>query len=417
MLNFINFFWRICPMANTILTPTQVTREALRVLHQKLNFIGNINRQYDSSFAQEGAKIGSTLKIRLPNEYVVRTGATLDTQDTVETSETLTVSTQKGVDTTFTSADLTLSLQDFSERILKPAMAVLAASMEADALSMVNSIYNTIDNTGTSITFAKTMQARKLLVDSLAPPDGKWKALLNTTDSADLVNALKGLFQDSTAIKEQYREGTMGRTASFDFYENTLIPTLTSGTTSATNNYAINTTVVVSSVTPTSSLDILANTAPQGSFVVGDVFTITGLNRCHPETKADTGVVQQFVVTTAVTGASATSISFSPAIYMSGGRQNVVSTAITTQLVVKIGSPAAVLKPSLFYHPDAFTFASADLILPKGTDFAAREVQDGISMRVVRDYVITSDTMPCRFDVIYGYKVIRAQLAAKLLSN
>ena len=404
-------------MVNTILTPTAVTREALRVLHQKLNFIGNINRNYDASFAKDGAKIGSALKIRLPNEYTVRTGATLTTQDTAEISTTLNVTTQKGVDTTFTSADLTLALQDFSERILKPSMTVLAAAMESDALTMVLDVYNLIDNTGTSITFQQTMLARKKLVDSLAPPDGKWKALLNTQDTVDLVNALKGLFQDSSAIKEQYREGSMGRTASFDFYETTLLANTTSGTTSATNNWTVNSSVTVSATTGTTALDLINNTGPQGTLVVGDVFTITGLNRVHPETKVDTGNLQQFVVTAAVAASSATSVSFQPTIFMTGGRQNVTSTVLTTKAIVKIGNTSALYKPSLFYHPDAFTFASADLVLPRGTDMAAREVQDGISMRMVRDFVITSDAFPTRFDVIYGFKAMRPQLAARVISG
>src|SRR5262245_50088885 len=114
-------------MANTILTPTAVTRKALQVLHQKLTFVGNINRQYDDSYAKSGAKIGATLKIRLPNQYTVRTGAAMVTNDTTETSVDLVVATQKGVDLNFTSVDLTLSLDDFSNRILEPAMAVLAA--------------------------------------------------------------------------------------------------------------------------------------------------------------------------------------------------------------------------------------------------------------------------------------------------
>ena len=105
-------------MSNTILTSSVITKEALRILHQKLNFIGSVNRAYDSSFAQSGAKIGDSLRIRLPNRYTVRSGATLSAQDTTETSTTLQVSTQKGVDLNFTSNELTLSLDDFSKRIL-----------------------------------------------------------------------------------------------------------------------------------------------------------------------------------------------------------------------------------------------------------------------------------------------------------
>src|SRR6185503_13865986 len=138
-------------MSNSILTPTAVTREALRILHQRLNFIGSINRQYDDQFAKSGAKIGDSLKIRLPNEYVVRTGKTLNAQDTTETSVTLTIATQKGVDLNFSSVDLTLSLDDFSKRILDPAMARLAAAIEADAISMYKDVPNEVSDVGAAI--------------------------------------------------------------------------------------------------------------------------------------------------------------------------------------------------------------------------------------------------------------------------
>ena len=158
-------------MADTLLTPTAVTRKSLMILHQKLTFVGSINRQYDNSFAKSGAKIGDSLKIRLPNEYTVRSGATLSAQDTTETSTTLQVATQKGVDLNFTSVDLTLSMDDFASRILEPAMSVLAANIEADALTMRNDVYNIVDNDAAALTFKNIMQARQALNDNLAPPD------------------------------------------------------------------------------------------------------------------------------------------------------------------------------------------------------------------------------------------------------
>src|SRR6185503_4290805 len=170
-------------MANAILTPTAVTREALRVLHQKLNFVGSITREYDDSFARQGAKVGDTLKVRLPNQYTVRTGSTLAAQDTTETSVDLKVQTQKGVDLNFTSVDLTLALDDFSERILEPAMAVLAANIEADAMSMYKDVYNQVLGAGAA-TFTRVLQGRKILVDNLAPLNGR-TCNLNTQDNVD----------------------------------------------------------------------------------------------------------------------------------------------------------------------------------------------------------------------------------------
>lgn len=398
-------------MANSILTPTAVTRKALQILHQKLNFIGSINRQYDDSFAKSGAKIGDSLKIRLPNEYVVRTGATLSTQDTTELSTTLQVATQKGVDLTFSSTELTLSLDDFADRIIEPAMSVLAANMEADALSMALDVYQAVNNVGAPLTLNKALTARKVLVDALTPGSDR-TLLLNTQDNLDLVDALKGLFQDSSEISKQYRDGMVGRTAGFgSIFENTLLASQTTGTALSATTYTVNGAVTTNGST-TVTVAVGATT-----FKKGDVFTVAGCNRVHPETKLDTGVLQQFVVTADYAG-GAGSLSFAPAIYTTTGRQNVTAGGMPNgAAIVKIGGASAVYKPSLAYHKNAFTFATADLLMPEGVDWSAREVYDGLSMRIVRQYAISSDTFPCRLDVLYGYKTMRAQLACRILSN
>src|SRR6266568_5522142 len=384
-------------MANTILTPTAVTREALRVLHQKLNFIGTITRDYDDSYAKQGAKIGDTLKIRLPNQYTVRTGATLSAQDTTESSVSLQLATQKGVDVNFTSNELTLSLDDFSTRIIQPAMAVLASNIEADAMSMYKDVYQQVSNTGAAITFNKVLQGRKILGDALTPQDDDRCANLNTQDNVDLVDALKGLFQDSGQISKQYREGMLGRIAGFDFYENTLWPSQTVGTKGGSP--------VVSGATQ-SGAALVTNgwTGTQaGALKKGDVFTI-GLNKVHPESKNNTGVLQQFVVTADVTadGSGGASLAISPSIIVSGPLQNVVTNPTTGTALTIAGTSSTAYGISMAYHKNAFAFGTADLVMPDGVDFAARQTLDGISMRIVRQYDITNDKFPCRIDVLYG---------------
>jgi len=305
-------------MANTILTPTAVTREALRVLHQKLNFIGTITRDYDDSYAKQGAKIGDTLKIRLPNQYTVRTGATLSAQDTTESSVSLQLATQKGVDVNFTSNELTLSLDDFSKRIIQPAMAVLASNIESDAMSMYKDVYQQVNNVGAAMTFNKVLQGRKILNDALTPMDDDRSANLNTQDNIDLVDALKGLFQDASALKQQYREGMMGRTAGFDFYENTLWPTQTVGTKAGSP-------VVNGGAQTGASLVTNGWTASSAVLKRGDVFTIASVFKVHPETKNATSLLQQFVVTadTSSDGTGNATIPISPSITVSGATQNV----------------------------------------------------------------------------------------------
>ena len=183
-------------MPNTLLTPTAVTREALRILHQKLNFVGNIVRQYDDSYAKSGAKIGDSLKIRLPNQYVVTNGASLTTQDTTESSVTMQVSTQKHVGMTFSTAELALSIDDFSKRIIEPAMTVLAANVEADALSMYKDVYSSVWNGGSAATYNKALDARVLLQRALAPANDR-TALMDSLAMADVVKDTKTLFQDA----------------------------------------------------------------------------------------------------------------------------------------------------------------------------------------------------------------------------
>lgn len=399
-------------MANSILTPTAVTREALRILHQKLNFIGSINRQYDDSFAKSGAKIGDSLKIRLPNQYTVRTGAVMQVQDTSETSVTLQVATQKGVDVNFSSVELTLSLDNFSKRILDPAMTILAANIEADAMLMYKDIYQQVNNTGAAATYAKLMDGRKILQDSLTPL-GSRTANLNTQDMVDLIADNKALYNQQGEIGKQFKEGYVTRQSGFDFMENTLWPSHTRG--SANTSYTTD--------TRTSALPLVATEVSQitiasgsGTIVKGDVFTIANVFKVHPESKANTGINQQFTVTSDVSAAGI--INITPSIFLAGAKQNVtIPTTSATAALTFVGTASTAHGISMLYHEDAFTFATADLVMPGGVDFSAREVQDGISMRIVRQYDINNDKLPCRIDVLYGYKTIRPQLACRFANR
>lgn len=392
-------------MPNTILNSSVITKEALRILHQKLNFVGSINRSYDSSFAQSGAKIGDSLRIRLPNKYTVRNGATLSAQDTVETSTTLQVATQKGVDLNFTSNDLTLSLDDFSSRILEPAMAQLASAIESDALTMILDVPNAVGANGSAVTFKNVLEARKKLADNLAPSNDR-TLILNTQDNVDLVDSLKGLFQDSTTISQQYKEGMVGKTAGFNaIYENTLLQNFAFG---AGTGYLVN-------GASQSGSSLIVDTGT-GALPKGTIFTIAGVFAVHPESRLSTGVLQQFVVTSNYTGGAGT-VAIYPAITASGARQTVNAVPADNASISVYATASADVSQSLAFQKDAFTLATADLVMPKGVDFSAREVYDGISMRVVRQYDINNDQFPCRLDILYGYKTIRPELACRILAN
>lgn len=399
-------------MSNTLLTPDMITRESLRILHQQCNFVGNINRQYDDSFAKDGAKIGNTLRIRRPVEYVSATGATIATgtgADSVEQNFTLTVNTQRHVPMRFNSNELTMKLDDFSERVIKPAVARLAAKIESDALSMVDYVYNNVQ-AGTKVEFADILGGRKQLVDNLAP-SGMLKATLDTQANVDMVDSLKALYQDSSQLKKQYKEGMLGSTGGFDFYENTLMPNHISGAEGGGSAYLCN-QVAAQTSSDASQMSLIVDTGTK-TVKKGDTFTIDNVNRVHPETKEDTGIPQQFTVLADFTGAG--TITIAPGIVTSGPRQNCSAGAANNAKLNFNGAASTTYKQTLLYHPDAFTFATADLVMPKGVDMASRQVFDGISMRLVRDYSIVKDVMYTRLDVLYGYVPLYKQLACKVL--
>ncbi len=402
-------------MANTLLSPTIITREALRILHANLNFVSNCDKQYDDKFANAGAspsgKIGPSLTIRMPNQYTVRTGSTLQVQDTNETSQVLTVSTQKGVDTNFTSADLTLTIDEFSDRYLKPAMAVLATSIEADALSMLLDVANNVDDNANPVTYKDFTLARKVLNLSLAPDDGERVGIISSTHVPSYLDAIKGLFNPQESVAKPYLSGKIGKVSNANWYENTVLSPFQTGTAAATTLYVTN------SATAQTGSTILVTTGTT-TFLKGDIITIAGVNAVDPETKKDRGFLQPFVIT-ADSGASATSLAISPAIVATGAAQNVTNGAANTKAIVKIGGGASALYyQSVLFHPEAFAFVTADLVdVTKFGTWGARERMDNISMRIARQYDIVNDKIPCRIDVLYGYKTLRPQLACRIIAQ
>jgi hypothetical protein len=398
-------------MANTLLSPTIITREALRILHAKLNFIGNCNKQYDPQFANSGAspsgKIGPSLTIRMPNQYTVRTGAALSTQDTVETSQVLTVSTQKGVDTVFSSQDLTLTIDEFSDRYLKPAMSVLATNLEADALNMIKDVYNAVDDNAATFSYKDFANGRRLLNQYLAPDEDR-VGIINSGHVVSYLDAIKGLFNPQESVSRPYLNGKIGKVNGIDTFENTVLSPFQSGTSAAATGY----TATLTSGSGTAVMAVGANTLNKG-----DIVTFSTVFAVDPETKQSRGFLQQFVVTADYAG-GAGNMSISPTPVTTGAAQNV--TAVGAGLTVaKVGGGASALySQSVVFQKEAFAFVTADLIdVSKFGAWGSRQVMDGISMRIARQYNISNDTIPCRIDVLYGYKTLRAQLAARIIAQ
>lgn len=412
-------------MANSILTPTMITREAARVLHQKCNFVGNVNQQYDDQFAQTGAKIGTQLNVRLPSKYEVRTGATLSAEDHIERSTPLVVSSQWGVDVNFTSAELTMELDDFSERFLEPAMAKLAAKIEAQCLTIAkNRTFNyTNASTDGMLTYKRFQQNGANITKELGPLSQR-SAVLSPDSVIEFNDAVKGLFQDSGAIKKQYKEGQMGRTGGFDVYENTLTPSHTTGTLAGspvTNGASLGTSTTANAWVSGTTLSVDGATSGT-TLKAGDIITIDGVYEVHDESKANTGRLRRFVVqsdVTLTTAATAYSVDVKPGlIYGSGNAfQNCVLSGISDtdgNTVTLIGATGSQFQNDMFFHKDAFMFGSADLEdMSQYGAWGARAVQDGMSLRIVRQYDISNDKLPCRIDILWGFAELYPELASR----
>lgn len=410
-------------MANNVLTATAITREALRVLHGKLSFIGNVNRQYDDRFAKSGAKIGTSLNIRMPPKYTVRTGATASFQDHVERSTPLTVSSQAGVDVSFTSVELTMSLDEFSYVVLEPAMSQIAAHVENQCLSDAQNLvanYNGLTTTSGQIDFKTMDNMGSILTENLAPY-GDRCMLLTPTSRNEIVDATKGLFQSSSNIAKQYREGMLGRTSGFDVFENTYLPAQATGTLAGsplTTGAALGTSTTANAWVSQSEITVDGATTTT-TLKQGDIITFDDLYEVHPETKVNTGKLKRFVVQQDKTITNDQTFDVKPGMIYGVGNayQNCVlsGSANTDGLTVtKIGVAGQTYGENLAFHKDAFVFATADLV--DVTEFGAwgsRQTMDGISMRLARQYDITNDAVPARFDILYGFGGLYPELAVR----
>ena len=402
-------------MSNSLLTIDMITRKALEILENNLVLTRNVNRQYDDSFAVEGAKIGSTLRIRLPDRALVTDGAALQVQDDNEQYTTLTVASQKHIGINFTSAELTMQLDDFADRVLKPRISQLASSIDADVANAYKSVYQSVGTPGTTPgTSLVLLQANQKLNEQAVPMSPRY-ATVNPAANAALVEGMKGFFNPTGTISRQFKSGMMGEGV-LGYDEVNMSQSIlnhTTGSRSATATLTIGSTI---SAQGASAVAINGDTG-SATFAVGDVFTIAGVYSVNPQTRQSTGSLQQFTVTAAATasGGNWASVSVSPAIYTSAhALATVDSFPQSGAAVTVLGSASTGYAQNLVYHKDAITFATADLLLPQGVDMASRQVHNGISMRVVRQYDINNDRLPCRIDVLYGYSVIRPQMAVRL---
>jgi len=413
-------------MANTLLTISKITNEALMVLENELTFTSEVNREYDDQFAVAGAKIGATVNVRKPARFIGTTGPNLSVEDFNETSIPVTLNTQFHVDTQFSTADLALSLDMFSDRVIKPGVAAIANKIDRDGLVLAkNNVANIVGTAGVPPTSLLTYLTGQAYLDSEgAPRDGRRACIVEPFTSATIVDSLKGLFMPSQKISDQYEKGMMGTdSAGMRWRMDQNVVSQTFGSY-ATATLSTNTTTFTGSLTSgwasSSTITISATTAA-APIQQGDVITIANVYAVNPQNRQPYGTnrLRNFVVTSAVTIASggSASVTVSPAIITAGQFQNVfVSATSSSAVVTPFNNTGTVSPQNIILHRNAETLACADLELPMGVVFAGRasDKELGLSIRVCRQYTINNDSIPCRLDVLYGWAMLYPELACRV---
>jgi hypothetical protein len=402
-------------MSNTLLNPTAILRESLRILHTECQFVKNIDKQHDKETTFGGSKRGSTVQIRLPNQYSVRTGWPINVQETVNQTVTLTVATVRGVDLYFTDAELSQNLDDFSKMVLKPAISRLAAEIDFITYqACYKRVYNSVGTAGTTPSAASTFLGAGQKMSEFLTPTSDRKLIVNPAAEAATVGAQIALFNPSAAISKQYTEGEIGRALGFNWFMSQNVPQHTCGSRATASTLQVNATVAVEGST---TIAVKGLSGATQTMTEGDVFTVSSVYAVNPETKQSTGALQQFVVTSLATGSgSVVSATVSPAMYTSasGGLQTIDAFPAENATVTVIGTASTAYPQNLAFHPEFATFATAKLEMPTDVNFKAQEVMDGISMRILRQYDINSANYPCRIDVLCGSLVQRPSMACRI---
>lgn len=395
--------------SQTLLTPAIISKESLVILQNNLVAAGKVNRQFENQFV----KIGTTLTVRKPNRFIVASGPALQIQNIAEPSTSIAINLQKHVDWQFTSQDLTLTVEEFRERYVKPGMEEMASALDFDVITNFNQIYNEVGTPGTvpnAFSFLASVGQR---ADEEAWPQDGRVLILNPAAYWSMANGLSGLFVVSVA--EPALKGFLAAIANFEIYEDQNIQSQTVGAFAGTG--------VVNGASQTGS-NLVTNgwtASITGLLNVGDVITVAGVNAINPKNRQSTGSLRNFVVTAAVnsdTGGNAT-IPIYPAITPSPIATPVAYGTVTASpangaaISVK-GTASTSFAQNLGFVRDCFGLVMVPMEIPSGVDFAARQEHRNLSLRVIRAYDIFNDVFPTRVDMLYGTATFYPELGCRL---
>lgn len=403
-------------MSNSLLTPSVIAKEALMQLRNNLVMANNVHRQYKDEFV----KVGNTVTIRKPVKFLAQDGATLVKQDVTEGSTSIVVNKQKHVGWGFNTADLTLSIKDYSKRYIEPAAIALANQIDYDGLQLYKNVWNWVGTPGQSVNSYSDFSKGPKRLDKMAVPRNARKAVLGPDDHWDMAGSQTALFFQAIGEKA-YRNGSIGRIGGVDMFMDQNVATHTNGSaddTSAVTVGSSNTTTYAASKDTNTMTLATKEWDASKTIKAGTVITIDDVYAVNPLSKESTTELAQFVVTTDVTTdgttSNTTNLTISPAIITSGAHQNVNAAPVAGKSISVIGAKSTGYAQNMVFHENAFALVTVPMAMPDGVSFKARESEGGISLRVLKDYDITNDEDIIRLDVLYGWKAIYPDLATRI---
>ena len=409
-------------MANTTLTADIVAKEALMILENNLVMANNVHRAHEDEFDKKinGYKVGDTISIRRPAAFTVRSGAVASIQDVVEGKTSLVIDKQKGVDFKFTSSDLTLKIDDLSERVIRPAMVQLANEIDYDLTGLYASVPSWAGTPGQTINSFTDFAKGPERLDNMAVPMDMRRAVLAPTDHWGLLGSQTALYiQD--AARGAYRNGSLGPIGGVDTFMDQNVRTHTVGVATGTPLVnGCNQNVTYDSVKNTYSQSLVTDgwtNSTTGILKAGDVFTIANVYAVNPRSKAVLPYLQQFVVLADADSGATTgpaTLTISPPIITSGAQQTVSAAPADNAAITVLGTGGTGYSQNLVFHKNAFALAMVPMERPPGAVDVSRQSYKGLSVRVIPYYDGTNDVSNWRLDVLYGFKAIDPRLATRL---
>jgi P22 coat protein - gene protein 5 len=390
--------------SNALLTPSLITKETLPILVNNLVAANKVNRQFENQFV----KIGSSLTVRKPNQFVVTNGPGLSIQDIAEPSTSITISYQQHVDFQFNSQELTLTIEEFSERYLMPAGEQLANSLDQTVLANTPGVFNEVGTPGTVPNSFAALAAVGQRMDEGAVPQTTRVLVLNPAAYWAMANGLTGFYV--TSVSEPALKGFLANIANFEIYMDQNVYTQTVGAYSGTP------TVNGAGQTGSSLVTQAWGNSITGLLNVGDVITIAGVFAVNPRSKVSTGSLQNFTITATASsnGSGAATLSIYPAIVTTGAYQTVTASPANAAAITVKGTASTQYAQNIAFTKDCFGLVCVPLELPEGVDFKARETFKNISMRIIRAYDINNDVFPTRIDILYGTTTFYPELGCRL---